>query len=70
MEVHFEKNNLEIANTDSICNEYIQQKSEMEETSNIKINNENCQLNAFGLLSSLHNEKSYEKLGQRYIDVS
>ena len=52
MEVHFENNYLEIVNTDLIYNEYLQQESGIEETLNIKINNEHCQLNTFELLSS------------------
>ena len=66
----FDKHNLGIVNIDLIYNEYFEQESEIEETSYIETNNENSQLNAFELLSSLHNEKYYKKLGQQYIDIS
>ena len=66
----FERYNLIIVNTDLVCDEHLEPENEADETLNEELNDQCNQLNAFELLSSMHNESKYEKLRTRYIDVA
>ena len=53
----FESYNLETVNTDLVCNLPLEQNDELDTELSNEMNTENRELNAFELLSSLHNDK-------------
>ena len=55
--------------TDFFLGDYFQKEYESDEFFNKDIAKDNHYLNAFELLSSLHEKKEHEKLGQHYIDM-
>ena len=66
----FARYNLNIVNSNLLCNEHLESENETEGALNLELNDQCNQLNAFELLSSMHNENKHEKLGTRYIDIA